>query len=67
MSALDTLDATQASHAEVCSAMKHEIELLKQRVRHHEDVANSAEVEMHDMRDAVLQLVQKGAWNLIIA
>ncbi|KAF9554932.1 hypothetical protein CPC08DRAFT_643622, partial [Agrocybe pediades] len=59
LSALDSLDALQTSHAEENVTLKRELQSLKQKIHQLQDATDAAEVEKEDMRDAVLQLIRK--------
>lgn len=64
LSTLDALDSLQSTHAtELEEALQTE-ERLKGRLNRYGDIAQVAELERDDLRDAVIQLVEKGgSWT----
>ena len=60
LSALDTLDAIQASHRVELREETHAKERLSKKLDQYLDFVRSVEAEKDDLRDAVIQLVEKG-------
>ncbi len=61
MVTLDTLDATQLAHTQELMAEQREKEKLAHTVHVYAQSLRSVEAERDDLRDAVSQLVEKGA------
>jgi len=64
LSTLDTLDALQVSHNRELAAETHAKERLSEKLDRYIGFVQAAEVEKDDLRDAVVQLVEKGGFNL---
>ncbi|TFK39645.1 hypothetical protein BDQ12DRAFT_63224 [Crucibulum laeve] len=59
LSTLDTLDLMQNTHAEELKSLAQEKRQLEVKLGQYVQIVKSAETERDDMRDAVLQLVEK--------
>jgi len=64
LSTLDTLDAMQVLHNRELAAETHAKERLSDKLDRYIGFVQAAEVEKDDLRDAVVQLVEKGGFNL---
>lgn len=60
LTTLDALDALQSSHHEEREAMTRENARVRTQLQRYKDVARAAKAERDDMKDAVLQLIEKG-------
>ena len=60
LSTLDTLDAIRASHRVELREETHTKERLSKKLDQYLDFVRSVEAEKDDLRDAVIQLVEKG-------
>ena len=60
LAAFDTLDSTQNVHAQELAALKEQMARLKEQLDHYVYLFKDVETERDDMRDAIMQLVEKG-------
>ncbi|KAF8883482.1 hypothetical protein CPB84DRAFT_1734660 [Gymnopilus junonius] len=59
LTALDTLDSVRVSHAQEVSTLEEKVAHLEDQLHRYNHFAKEAEKEMDDMRDAVMELVEK--------
>jgi len=64
---LDALDEMERAHAEQLALNERREGKMRQRMKVSAEVARKAEEEMEDMRDAVLQLIEKGTFSYAFA
>ena len=64
LTALDTLDALRAQHADAVETMRHEAELLQSKVRRYARAMERAQKERDEMVEMVQAVVEKGACGL---
>ncbi|KAF9038129.1 hypothetical protein BJ165DRAFT_423534 [Panaeolus papilionaceus] len=62
LATLDSLDLQQLTHHDEVMELKKARDLLKARLARYIGVVETTEAEKNDMRDAVLQLVQRGKY-----
>jgi hypothetical protein len=65
LSTLDTLDSLQASHNLELVSEANAKERLSGKLHRYIDFVREAEVEKDDLRDAVIQLVEKGGFRSV--
>jgi hypothetical protein len=64
LSTLDTLDALQTSHNLELASETQAKQRLSEKLDRYIDFVQAAEIEKDDLRDAVIQLVEKGGFRI---